>query len=236
MDQVKILAIGNSFSQDATAQIELLTDKLFVRNMYIGGCSLEKHLQMTRSKEEAYEYQICGMQSLDGCVSLEYALTAEKWNYITVQQVSHLAGVKESYYPYITELIEYIRQFSAAKIIFHQTWAYEKGSQHSEFYRYDKNQKKMWESVRNVSREVCSFEKLPMIECGETFAKLRENEMFDIEKGGISLCRDNFHASLDIGRFALACTWIKFFTGELPAALMRNKLPKAYELIKNSLT
>ena len=37
----KILCIGNSFSQDATRYLEAIADgELFVRNCYIGGCSL----------------------------------------------------------------------------------------------------------------------------------------------------------------------------------------------------
>ncbi len=235
MKQIKILAVGNSFSQDATAQIEILTDDLFVRNLYIPGCSLETHVKMARGDEAVYQYQVYGFQSLEKKVSLKYALTAERWDHITIQQVSHLSGIKESYYPYITELVEYIRKYSDAEIIFHQTWAYEEGSEHSEFYRYDRSQAKMWQSISRVTAEVCEKEGLRMIKCGETFAGLRQNDLFDVEKGGMSLCRDNFHASLDIGRFALACTWIKFFTGELPRALWRDDLPAIYRLIKNVL-
>ncbi len=44
---MKILAIGNSFSQDATRYLQDIAasagEELFVRNLYIGGCSLEMH-------------------------------------------------------------------------------------------------------------------------------------------------------------------------------------------------
>lgn len=40
---MKILSIGNSFSQDSTALLQLLTDKITARNLYIGGCSLDMH-------------------------------------------------------------------------------------------------------------------------------------------------------------------------------------------------
>ena len=44
---MKILAIGNSFSQDATRYLQDIAasagENLFVRNLYIGGCSLEMH-------------------------------------------------------------------------------------------------------------------------------------------------------------------------------------------------
>ncbi len=48
---IKILMVGNSFSQDASAKVEALTDKLFIRNLYIGGCSLERHAELLRTGE-----------------------------------------------------------------------------------------------------------------------------------------------------------------------------------------
>lgn len=47
---MKILAIGNSFSQDATRYLQDIAasagENLFVRNLYIGGCSLEMHAKI----------------------------------------------------------------------------------------------------------------------------------------------------------------------------------------------
>lgn len=61
----KILAIGNSFSQDATAKIESLTDEIYVRNLYIGGCSLERHIDNILCDCKNYEYQKNGVNSGD---------------------------------------------------------------------------------------------------------------------------------------------------------------------------
>lgn len=47
MSQIKILAIGNSFSQDATQFIHDIAKAdgvdTKVVNLYIGGCSLQRH-------------------------------------------------------------------------------------------------------------------------------------------------------------------------------------------------
>ena len=53
----KILAIENSFSQDATALLQLITDELFVRNLFIGGYSLETHCNNMKADERAYSYE-----------------------------------------------------------------------------------------------------------------------------------------------------------------------------------
>ena len=53
-DIVKILSIGNSFSQDAVEQYlhEIAAAdgrQVIIGNMYIGGCSLAKHLEIGRA-------------------------------------------------------------------------------------------------------------------------------------------------------------------------------------------
>ena len=55
---MKILTIGNSFSQDATAYVERIAlSDIYVRNLYIPGCSLEMHYNNMLTGEKAYEYQ-----------------------------------------------------------------------------------------------------------------------------------------------------------------------------------
>lgn len=46
---MKILAVGNSFSQDATALLEFLAPQLTVRNLYIPGCPLSYHSELSQT-------------------------------------------------------------------------------------------------------------------------------------------------------------------------------------------
>ena len=60
-DSLKILAIGNSFSEDATEYIPMIARDLGIKNitvgnMYIGGCTIEKHASNARNNEAAYKY------------------------------------------------------------------------------------------------------------------------------------------------------------------------------------
>lgn len=229
----KILAIGNSFSQDATALIELLTDQLYVRNLYIGGCSLKQHCE--NLGKNAYEYQHNGERCENRSISLKEALLKEHWDYVTVQQVSGEAGREETYYPYLTQLLEYIKTHTEAQIIFHQTWAYETGSTHPDFAYYDCDQNKMAKDILYVTASICDRENLKIIRCGEMISRLRKHDFFNISKGGISLCRDSFHLSLNYGRFAASAVWIKFFTGEIPDYLNRDDLSEGYNIIKEEL-
>ena len=63
---VKILAIGNSFSQDAVEQyLHELAEadgiSTIIGNMYIGGCSLERHVKNARANDSAYYYRKIGL-------------------------------------------------------------------------------------------------------------------------------------------------------------------------------
>ena len=62
---VRILAIGNSFSQDAVEQYlhelaEAEGISTIIGNMFIGGCSLERHVKNARENAPAYAYRKLG--------------------------------------------------------------------------------------------------------------------------------------------------------------------------------
>lgn len=212
--------VGNSFSQDASAKVEQLTDNLFIRNLYIGGCSLSRHAELLNNDEQAYEYQQNG-EFLEK-ISLKEALEREKWDYITVQQASGFSGLIDSYYPHLTYLLAFIRAHSNAEIIFHQTWAYEKTSRHEHFAYYHDLMHEMEDKIEKVSLEVCKREKLRRIQSGNLFASLKKSPLFDVDKGSESLHRDGFHASLETGRTVLAANLIAFFTGNFPKNLIED--------------
>ena len=83
---MKILSIGNSFSQDSTALLQLLTDKITARNLYIGGCSLDMHAANIENDAAKYELQENGEKMQNALVGVKEALISDKWDYITVQQ------------------------------------------------------------------------------------------------------------------------------------------------------
>ncbi len=229
---IKILCIGNSFSQDASAHVEFLCPDIFIRNLFIGGCSLEKHCEMIESGEKAYQYQWAGDLAKQERHSIKQAILAEKWDYITVQQVSYLTGNKQSYYPYLQKLIDYIKSLTSAKIVFHQTWAYEPASQKLAESVYLGDYEKMNADIIKTTREICKEFNLEMIPNGEYIAKIREYDYFREERGGITLSRDGFHLSYSHGRTTAGLGFIKFFTGKMPEFLLRNDLTEGMQIIK----
>ncbi len=214
---MKILAIGNSFSEDATRYLYKIAKSagvdLHVVNLYIGGCSLERHALNLKEDAAAYS-KFVNVEYTGEAVSIKETLVSEKWDAVTVQQVSQLSGIIDSYEPYATELLSVVKKYAPnAKIYFHQTWAYELDSTHPGFVNYNNSQSKMTEKIFEASEMFCKKNDLPMIMSGRVIDALRHTPEFDYANGGISLCRDGYHMSLDYGRYAAGAAWFKTLTG-----------------------
>ncbi len=215
---MKVLSIGNSFSQDSHKWLHKLAVKNGVEletvNLNIGGCSLETHWNNVAENNESYFLDVCG-DTAERKNSIIEALRLEKWDIITVQQVSDLSGVYKSYEPYLTLLVDTVRkECPDAKIYFHQTWAYEIDSKHGGFVKYNNSQAEMYRCIVETSEKAAQSINAELIPTGKAIQTLR-NEVpeFDYKNGGVSLCRDGFHLSLDYGRFAAAATWLHTICG-----------------------
>ena len=214
----KILCIGNSFSQDSTTYLYDLTSNegmdLKVVNLYIGGCSLERHWENVLGDKAEYDYQLNGV-STGKVVTIKDTLQEDKWDIITLQQCSGLSGLIDTYYPYIIELSKYVKEHApGAKQLIHQTWAYEIDSPHEHFVYYNNDQVKMYEALLECYGTAAKELSLQIIPFGEVVQALRTLPIFDYKNGGKSLCRDGFHMHYVYGRFALAATWYEYVLKE----------------------
>lgn len=216
---MKILSIGNSFSQDAHKWLHKLGVangvEVSIANLYIGGCSLETHWQNVTENNEFYDLEINGNEP-ERKISIKQALNMADWDIITVQQVSQFSGMPETYDPFIYDLVSFVRKECArAKIYFHQTWAYEIDSDHGGFVNYENDQRKMYDCIIKTSHQKAKEIGAELIPVGSVIQYVRENiGEFDYKNGGLSLCRDGFHLSLDYGRYLAAAVWFRTLTGK----------------------
>ncbi|MGN0173843.1 MAG: DUF4886 domain-containing protein [Acutalibacteraceae bacterium] len=216
---MKILSIGNSFSEDAQRYIHQIAksngDDIYCANLYIGGCSLERHYNNIVNDVADYDWQVNG-EHTDEKISIKSALMRDNWDYITVQQVSSYSGMIETYYPFISEILKYVKSICKnVKILLHQTWSYEQNSHHPDFKNYDYDTDKMFKQIVETNKEVAKRENIKIIiPDGEIINKLRKTKLFDYKNGGASLCRDTFHMDFIFGRYALGLTWYKVLTGK----------------------
>lgn len=208
---MNILSIGNSFSQDAQRYLSRIAKadgvKLQSFNLYIGGCSLARHYRNMLSGEREYELEMNGTNT-HFKVSLQEALLNRDWDVVTVQQLSQESGDYQSYQPYLDELVDFIRvHVPKAKIAFHQTWAYEQGSQKLQKTGYTQWQQMTEDVVKAAKKAAKAIKADYLLPSGEVFQALLKN---GIEK----VHRDTFHASLGLGRYALGLTWYRILTGK----------------------
>ncbi len=216
---MKILSIGNSFSQDAHKWLHKLAKANGVEfetaNLFIGGCSLDTHWKNVKENNAHYDLEFNGGVS-ERKISIAEALELEKWDIITVQQVSSLSGMYETYEPYLSSLVSVVREAQPdAKLYFHQTWAYEIDSNHGGFANYNNNQTEMYHRIKDTGEKAAKSICAELIPTGTVIQALRETvPEFDYKNGGLSLCRDGFHLSWDYGRFAAAATWLHTITGK----------------------
>lgn len=215
---MKILSIGNSFSEDAQRWLHLLAKDngidIECANLYIGGCSLEMHWINEKENNAFYDYQVNGNPAEEK-ISISDALTRDNWDIVTVQQVSNFSGMPETYEPFLADLLSVINSaLPEAEIYIHQTWGYEINTDHPGFVNYNCDQKEMHSRIKQTVQFFSDKYKLRILPSGDTVQSLRENTAeFDYPNGGLSLCRDGYHLTYDYGRFAAAATWLVTLTG-----------------------
>jgi hypothetical protein len=209
---MKVLAIGNSFSQDAMRYLHdiALADnvELLATNLYIGGCSLETHWNNALADEAAYSHEINGT-STDNMISIKEALTKEDWDFVTMQQASLFSFDYCTYQPYLKNLSDYVKQYApGAKQLIHQTWAYEQGSEMlREVAGYQEQLKMFCDLKAAYNQAAADLGGLQIIPGGESF-------QIAIKKGITNIHRDTFHASLGFGRYLLGAVWYETLTGK----------------------
>ena len=208
---MRILSIGNSFSQDAHRYLHRLAKKegvdLTTVNLYIGGCSLRTHYLNMLDDKIAYDLEFNG-ETTRVKVSIKQVLESVEWDVVTLQQASGLSGRKESYSPYLEELEKYVKKYCPhAKIFIHETWAYEEDSEKLlNVAKYNRSEE-MYQDVKTAYQNAAkTINADGIIPCGTAMIKAAAM--------GLKAHRDTFHASYGAGRYLLALTWYKTLTGK----------------------
>lgn len=216
---IRILAIGNSFSQDSVEQYlyDLFAadgQEVIIGNLYIGGCRLDTHYANSVSGEGKYEYRKVtkGVKAESKNISLLYGLQDEKWDYISLQQASGSSGQYDTYKPYLSNLITYIKSNATnpkAKLMWHATWAYASSSDHSEFPKYDRNQMTMYNAIQSAAQNAMTDNPSLqiIIPTGTAVQNGRTSYIGD------SFNRDGYHLEVNFGRYTAACTWYEAISG-----------------------
>ena len=215
---MKLLSIGNSFSQDAQKWLHAICEDIYAVNLYIGGCPLVRHWNNFLSQEPAYEMWVNGVYERK--ISIQEALELEAWDVITFQQASPGSGDYTTFQPYLNYLYREVKKLCPkAKYYIHQTWSYETDCALGAFDRYYRSRYIMDKASIAAYQQASEETGLTLIPCGDLVRYIRSMPEFDYPNGGMSINRDGFHLSFDYGRYAAGVMWYAFLTGNDPRAV-----------------
>lgn len=118
---VRLLTIGNSFSANATHYLKDLAKAgghtLVHNSLVIGGASFQVHADKLKAQGKARLYA--------NGKDLVANLTADTWDFVTIQQASIKSHDYATYPPHAGILHDQVvKHAPQAKLLIHQTWAY----------------------------------------------------------------------------------------------------------------
>lgn len=216
---IKILTIGNSFSEDAVEHYlyglaQAAGKEVVIGNMYIGGAQLALHHNNATSNSSAYSYrkiEINGIRTMQSGFSIISALEDEDWDYISFQQASDFSGVYETFVTPLPALLAYTKARAInpnTQYVLHQTWAYAQNSTHPAFPTYGQNQLTMYDAIVDAYVQAAELVDIEIVVPSGTA----------IQNGRTSSVGDNFNSDgyhlNPLGRYTASCTWFEKILGE----------------------
>ncbi|TWT92223.1 DUF4886 domain-containing protein [Neorhodopirellula pilleata] len=210
---IRLLTIGNSFAENALTYLPSLVEsaghKLVVGRANLGGCTLErhwKHAQQFEADPDGKEGSPYG----GGKYSLKDLLTKDRWDFITIQQVSYTSHDLQTYQPFANNLHRYIREHAPdATILVHQIWAYRSDDprfQTSNEGKEPHTHAVMYDQVRDAYRALAKKLNLNVLPSGDAMFRAdtdpvwgyRVDDQFDFENASYPNLPDQKH-SLHVG-------------------------------------
>jgi hypothetical protein len=217
---LKILGIGNSFTDDGMQYLPDLLENAGIENvtlgkLSLGGCSLERHYRLYLSGDSVYDYKkSCqgknSWETVKQKCTFKEAVADENWDIIIIQQVSQDAGLYDTYQPCLSQLIEaMVSGCSNAGVClgWQMTWAYGSVSTHAGFANYNHNQDTMYHNIVSAVKTMIADTGIDIIIPSATV--IQNIRSTRVNNPPLDLTRDGYHIDLGAGRYTLACTWFQ---------------------------
>lgn len=210
---IKILSIGNSFSEDTSEHMADIIKSLGstdfkVANLYIGGCSIKRHYNNIVNDLSEYVYSENtgdGWKKTEN-FSIAKAIQSDNWDVISIQ---HGTGDGSRYtaiasYDDLPALVARVKELAgdSVKIAFNMAWVAEPESTHHEIKSYFGDQNLMYEKLTELTESVV----VPTVDVVCPAGTAVQNARQCISK---KLTRDDFHLSNGLGRYIAGMTFLK---------------------------
>ena len=212
---LKVLLIGNSFSQDtcylsSQAAAAMGLTNVTISNLYIGAGSISDHIYRHKQGATAQlQYINSSGYWANKNVTLEEALKSDNWDYVILQQVSPLSG-EENSFESVDALIDIVEPLCpSARLCWNMTWAYQSTFEDGRFERYDSDQSKMYQSIVSATQsKIATNDRIELIiPTGTVIQNVRTSYIGD------NLTRDGYHLNETYGRQIAALALVHALTG-----------------------
>lgn len=213
---LKILCIGNSFTEDATNRLPSFIkaaglNHICIGHLISGGASLKKYYDNYMNDSTSGIFQVTNDEmkwnTLSDNYSLKQALRYANWDIISFQQLSHEAGRYQTYEPYLSNLIDIAKyECNNSKPIFvwQMSWAYGSGCKEEVFKKYDYNQLEMYKDITDMTKILIKQSDIDIIApIGTAIQNLRNTSL---NVSPLDITRDYRHLDEGIGRYTATCT------------------------------
>lgn len=217
---MKILCIGNSFSQDTTkyaAEIacSLGTPDVLIGNLFIPGCPIGKHYENMANDLPAYRFDRntgTGWEPTPE-TKISDAIRSEDWDWISIQHGTKYEGgyTQEDRYQNLGALVKMVKKLAGehTKIAFNMTWVGEPTHNHREMLAFDRDQVRLFERICDVTQRIVA--PTPGIDLVCPTGTAVQNARTTIFKDRMT--RDGYHLSHDVGRYLAALMFLRALTG-----------------------
>ncbi len=237
---LKILMIGNSFSQDTVMWMPAIAKSLGFTDIEVGtlvkgGCTLEMHHDYMVNNTPAYEFLYGdgeGWTTTYNC-TMAQGLKITDWDFVCLQQQSSNSGNVASYNSDLDELVDYVQKTTLkkdrVKLVWNMTWSYPAGS---DWFGglYDNDTMKMYNSIMSaVQEKIVTNKNFCLISpAGTAIQNGRTSSVLEVNFAGADDAtldawnRDGAHLSVYEGRFTSSLSMFCTVTGYTPDEITYN--------------
>ncbi|MBR1799999.1 MAG: DUF4886 domain-containing protein [Bacteroidaceae bacterium] len=210
---LKVLSIGNSFTQDAlwfvsdlleTADVDAQSYSIY----YVSheAASLQYWWGQAESGTRLAAHHLAGLRMTQESGTLA-ELLAQDWDVITLQQNSENSILYASFHPYLHHLIDFIQQHCLnpdVTLAWLMAWSYNDGDFHP-WTNYER-----WLLIARTTVQMVQEDGIDVvIPVGTAIQNARKTTL----NSKSQLTSDGWHLDTGIGRYIAACTWVETLFG-----------------------
>lgn len=210
-DTLRILAIGNSYTEDGTAYIQEIMDDLGISpDRYCVYTLVHSAATLQYWWEEMEGNAFCDANRVAGNLKVESndrtmrSFISQPWDVVVVQQYSGDAIDYKTFNPYLRQIITFVRQYcSNPHVAFAWQMVHSYMSGFAALYSSSINR---WRMLAYATAQMMVYDGIDIIIPTGTAIQLARNTSLN---NPTELTRDGTHLGYGVARYIAACSWVQ---------------------------